>query len=295
MNKFFSNKKLIVLMVAVIMTFGLIAISINIRDKKSTPPFIQQIGNDSVGLIGSVITGPVNGLQKVADNTSSLFNTYSENKRLKAKLQDYGQQEVQLKTIKKENKDLKTQLKLYNTLTDYKRINASVITRSPSDWQNYLIINRGSSNGIKKNMPIMSGSGLVGRVSEVNKSNSKVELISSQNSLSNRFAAEILSDSVDINGVISSYDSSSGVLVMSQVNNVKGVKAGQKVITSGLGGITPRGLYIGKVISVKKDEYGLSNVIYLKPATDLIDLTVVTAIDRSVGGTQWQEEVSLSS
>lgn len=286
MNKFFSNKKLIVLMVAVIMTFGLIAISINIRDKKSTPPFIQQIGNDSVGLIGSVITGPVNGLQKVADNTSSLFNTYSENKRLKAKLQDYGQQEVQLKTIKKENKDLKTQLKLYNTLTDYKRINASVITRSPSDWQNYLIINRGSSNGIKKNMPIMSGSGLVGRVSEVNKSNSKVELISSQNSLSNRFAAEILSDSVDINGVISSYDSSSGVLVMSQVNNVKGVKAGQKVITSGLGGITPRGLYIGKVISVKKDEYGLSNVIYLKPATDLIDLTVVTAIDRSVGGTQ---------
>ncbi|GKQ42858.1 cell shape-determining protein MreC [Companilactobacillus sp. RD055328] len=283
MNKFFSNKKLIVLMVTVILTFGLIAISINIRDKKNTPPLIQQIGNDSVGLIGSVLTAPINGINQIGDNASNLFDTYNENKRLKSKLQSYSQDKVQLDTVKSENKDLKKQLELNDTLTDYTKITASVITRSPSDWQSYLTINRGSNNGIKKNMPVMSGSGLVGRISEVNKTNSKVELISSQNSLSNRFAAEIQSDSVDVNGVISSYNADSGVLIMSQVNSIKDVKPGQKVITSGLGGITPRGLYIGKVINVKKDEYGLSNVIYLKPATNLTNFTIVTAIDRSVG------------
>lgn len=283
MNKFFSNKKLIILMVVLIMTFGLIAISINIRDKKDNPPFFQQAGNDSVGIIGRIIYVPVNGLRNFNTNAIDLFNTYSENKRLKSKLAELAQNQVSLKTVKKENKSLKKQLKLYDTLTDYDRINASVLTRSPNDWQNSLIIDRGQVNGIKKNMPIMAGSGLVGRVSEVNKTNSKVELISSENDLSNRFAAEILSDTSEINGIISRYDASENTLIMSQVNSVKDVKVGQKVITSGLGGITPRGLYIGKVTGIKKDESGLTNVVYLRPATDLSSFTVVTAIDRTMG------------
>lgn len=283
MNKFFSNKKLIILMIAVIFTFGLIAVSLNIRDNKNDSPFFQQAGNDTTSLFGRIISTPVNAIRNFGNNASDLMNTYSENKRLKAKLSEYEQTKVELSTKENENKDLKKQLDLYNTLTDYSRINASVINRSPSDWQNYLTINRGSLKGIKKNMPVMSGSGLIGRIADVNKTSSKVELISSENSSSNRFAAEVLSTSLNVNGVITGYNTNSGLLEMTQVNTVDGVVTGQKIITSGLGGITPRGLYIGKVLSVKKDNYGLSNVIYIKPATDLTKFTVVTVIDRSVG------------
>ncbi|MGR3741979.1 rod shape-determining protein MreC [Companilactobacillus sp. DQM5] len=283
MNKFFSNKKLIILMISVILTFGLIAVSLNIRDGKNDSPFFQQAGNDTIGLLSRTVSAPFNAIRNFGSNASDLLNTYSENKKLKAKLQEYKQTQVSLDTVKNENKDLKKQLKLYNTLTDYSKINASVISRSPSDWQEYLVINRGSNQGIKKNMPVMSGSGLIGRIADVNKTNSKVELISSENSSSNKFAAEVLSDTLNINGIITKYDSNSNLLELGQVNSIKDVKPGQKIVTSGLGGITPKGLFIGTVANVKKDDYGLSNVIYVKPATDLTKFTVVTVINRSVG------------
>src|SRR5699024_9730940 len=116
-----------------------------------------------------------------------------------------------------ENKKLKEELKLNATLTDYSSINASVLSRSPSSWQNYLTINRGQTSGLKKNMPVMSGKGLIGRIVEVNKISSKVELISTNNELNDKFAAEIQSENKNITGVVSKYDSESGDLVMENV------------------------------------------------------------------------------
>ncbi|APX73063.1 rod shape-determining protein MreC [Companilactobacillus allii] len=285
MQKFFSNKKLIILMVILIVTFGLLAVTVNIRDNKKTPPAIQQVGNDVVSVVGGVFAYPTNAVKSASSEFSDLYNTYTENKHLKSRIDELSQNQVKLKVVQEENKKLKQELKLNSTLTDYSTINASVLSRSPSSWQSYLTINRGSSSGLKKNMPVMSGKGLIGRIIEVDKISSKVELISTNNELNDKFASEILDDNNNaVTGVVSRYDSDSGKLVMENVNNTKNIKKGQRVMTSGLGGVTPRGLYIGKVYGIKKDNYGMTNSVYITPAAELRNFTVVTVIKSSVSG-----------
>lgn len=284
MQKFFSNKKLIILMILIIVTFGLLAVTVNIRDNKNTPPVVQQVGNDVVSVVGGVFAYPTNAVKNATSEFSDLYNTYSENKRLKARIGELAQNKAKLAVVQDENKKLKQELKLNGTLTDYTTVNASVLTRSPSSWQSYLTINRGQTSGIKKDMPVMSGKGLIGRIVEVDKISSKVELISTDNELNDKFASEILGENKNITGVVSRYDSSTGDLVMENVNSTKNIKKGQSVITSGLGGLTPRGLYIGKVYGIKKDNYGMTNSVYITPAAELRNFTVVTVIKSSVSG-----------
>ncbi|ALB28691.1 MULTISPECIES: rod shape-determining protein MreC [Companilactobacillus] len=284
MQKFFSNKKLIILMILIIVTFGLLAVTVNIRDNKDTPPVVQQVGNDVVSVVGGVFAYPTNAVKNATSEFSDLYNTYSENKRLKARIGELAQNKAKLAVVQDENKKLKQELKLDGTLTDYTTVNASVLTRSPSSWQSYLTINRGQTSGIKKDMPVMSGKGLIGRIVEVDKISSKVELISTDNELNDKFASEILGENKNITGVVSRYDSSTGDLVMENVNSTKNIKKGQSVITSGLGGLTPRGLYIGKVYGIKKDNYGMTNSVYITPAAELRNFTVVTVIKSSVSG-----------
>ncbi|WP_261805720.1 rod shape-determining protein MreC [Lapidilactobacillus luobeiensis] len=283
MNKFFSNKKLIIVMVTLIAVFGLLSVSIGLRDNRKAPVFVQRFGNDALGIVGRVITAPVNGVRNVSANIQDLFNTYDENKALKAQIQDLAETKVENQTLKNENRALKKQLKLNATLTDYTQISAAVMSRSPVNWQNYLLINRGSAAGLKKNMPVMSGSGLIGRIVEVNQTNAKVELISSDNSSSNRFAAEVSIDGgTPVSGLITGYDTETATLKMGRLVTADKVKKGQKVVTSGLGGLTPAGLLIGTVVKVKDDDYGLASTIYVKPAANLNNFTVVTVIDRGI-------------
>lgn len=283
MHNFFSNKKLIIIMVVVILVVSMITASLTLGQKKSQPALIHQAANDGLGLIGSVVSAPINGVRDIGDNVHSLFTTYQENRRLKANIDDLAQTKAQINALKKENKELKQLVKLNKTLTDYHQMTASVTSRSPNNWQNYLIINKGALAGVKKDMPVMAGSGLIGRIVEVNQTNSKVSLISTDKSLSNKFAVEVTKeDGINTSGIIGRYDKEHNLLVMTNVAAPDKIKAGQLVITSGLGGLTPRGLYVGKVVSIKKDDYGLASSIFIKPATDLNNFTVVTVISRDV-------------
>lgn len=285
MQKFFSNKKLITLLVTLIVCMGFIAMSVGLRNSKKSPSFIRQFGNDVTGITNQVVSVPANGIGKGVDALTDLINTYQENKALKAQLDDLAQTKVQAQTLKEENKNLKKELNLAGTLTDYTTLNASVLSRNPDNWQNSLVINKGALAGLKKNMPVMSESGIIGRISEVNKTNAKVELVSSTGRNSNGFAAVVnTKDGKQVNGIMTGYNSDKKQLKLGQIKTDTAIAKGDKVVTSGLGGLTPKGLYLGKVASVKKDDYGLALTVYVTPAADLNNLTVVTVIKRSIEG-----------
>lgn len=277
MQKFSLNRRLVIIIVCVIVSFALMTVSVAIRNKRSTPPLIQQFGNDIVGLTDRVVAIPANGLHGSVGSLSELLNTYQENQQLKKQVSELAQTKVRDQTLAKENKQLKKELKLNNSLTDYAAISAAVITRTPSSWQNQVIINKGASAGVVKNMPVMSGSGLIGRVAEVNKTNSKVELITDNNDSANRFAVQIETKSgKTVNGVLSGYRASTGQITMNNITTKAKISKGDKVVTSGLGGVTPKGLYVGTVAESTGDDYGLSTKLYITPATDFSSLNVVT-------------------
>lgn len=280
MRKFFSNRRLVFIVVVLVVAFGLMGGSVALRNRRQTPPIVQQFGNDIVGMVGSVVAYPVNAAQNGVSSFSDLLNTYSENQKLKQQVSELAHDKVRNQTLSKENRELKAELKVKKSMTDYSTISAGVMSRTPSSWQKQLIINKGQTSGIKKNMPVMSAGGLIGRVTEVNKTNSKVELLSNTGESANRFAIQIKGeDGKTVNGIITDYDSETNSLVMGQVTSKAKIKKGTKVTTSGMGGVTPKGLYVGKVSRVGKDDYGLAQKIYIKPAANFNDVNIVTVAE----------------
>lgn len=280
MQKFFSNRRLVITVVILVVCFGLMGGSIAMRNRRSTPPLIQQFGNDIAGFADGIVAYPVNAVQGVADSVSGLMNAYTENRELKQKVSELAQVKVRDQTLAKENKQLKAELKLKNSLTDYSTVSAAVMSRTPSSWQQQLVINKGQTSGIKKNMPVLSGGGLIGRVAEVNKTNSKVELLSDTSESSNRFSIVINgTDGKSVNGIITGYNARTNELIMGQVTSTAKIKKGAKVITNGMGGITPKGLYVGKVSRIGKDDYGLAKKVYIKPATNFNEINIVTVAE----------------
>ena len=280
MQKFFSNRRLVITVVILEVCFGLMGGSIAMRNRRSTPPLIQQFGNDIAGFADGIVAYPVNAVQGVADSVSGLMNAYTENRELKQKVSELAQVKVRDQTLAKENKQLKAELKLKNSLTDYSTVSAAVMSRTPSSWQQQLVINKGQTSGIKKNMPVLSGGGLIGRVAEVNKTNSKVELLSDTSESSNRFSIVINgTDGKSVNGIITGYNARTNELIMGQVTSTAKIKKGAKVVTNGMGGITPKGLYVGKVSRIGKDDYGLAKKVYIKPATNFNEINIVTVAE----------------
>ncbi|MFR0596501.1 rod shape-determining protein MreC [Limosilactobacillus mucosae] len=280
MQKFFSNRRLVITVVILVACFGLMGGSVAMRNRRSTPPLIQQFGNDIVGFADDIVAYPVNAVQSGVSSVSELMNAYTENRELKQKVSELAQVKVRDQTLAKENKELKAELKLKSSLTDYSTVSAAVMSRTPSSWQQQLVINKGQTSGIKKNMPVLSGGGLIGRVSEVNKTNSKVELLSDTSESSNRFSIVINgSDGKNVNGIITGYNARANELIMGQVTSTAKIKKGAKVMTNGMGGITPKGLYVGKVSRIGKDDYGLAKKVYIKPATNFNEINIVTVAE----------------
>ena len=128
--------------------------------------------------------------------------------------------------------------------------------------------------------PRLVDGGLVGRIVEVNKTNSKVELLSDTNEASSRFAISIGGSSDQlVNGIITGYNADRNELVMGQVSSKAKIKKGTKVVTSGMGGVTPKGLYVGKVARIGKDDYGLAQKVYITPASNFNDINIVTVAE----------------
>ena len=280
MQKFFSNRRLVITVVILVACFGLMGGSVAMRNRRSTPPLIQQFGNDIVGFADDIVAYPVNAVQSGVSSVSELMNAYTENRELKQKVSELAQVKVRDQTLAKENKELKAELKLKSSLTDYSTVSAAVMSRTPSSWQQQLVINTAQTSGIKKNMPVLSGGGLIGRVSEVNKTNSKVELLSDTSESSNRFSIVINgSDGKNVNGIITGYNARTNELIMGQVTSTAKIKKGAKVMTNGMGGITPKGLYVGKVSRIGKDDYGLAKKVYIKPATNFNEINIVTVAE----------------
>ena len=267
MRDFFAKHRVISIVIGLFIAVGLMAGSIGIRNNRNTPTIVQQIGNTVVGWFGGIVNYPMNSANGTVSSLGQILNAYSENKTLKKKVSALEQTQTTNETLKKENKQLKAELELNNSLTDYTTITAAVTNRTPSAWENQLIINKGSSSGVKKNMAVLSG----------NPTNSKVELISSSSESTNQFSVAVDNEDGDtVNGLISGYDTKTSQLVMSEVSSSAAVKKGAKVTTNGLGGVTPKGLYVGKVVKTTKGSGGEIDRIYVEPATNLNDVNYVT-------------------
>ena len=286
MRKFNPNKNIIIILIVVIIVVATVSITAANRAKDSDTNIVQSAINDSIGVVDKVITAPGRWLSNGVESISDLLNTYDENQKLKAEVDQYDETKQKTKNQEKEIEQLKAQLELNQTLTSYDKVTANVITRSPDTWQDMLIVDKGSSDGIEGNMAVMSQKGLIGRVMEVNAHSSKVQLLTSDTKTSNHFPITITSASGNSFGVLNKYDTKAQQLIASEITGSQDIKEGDVVQTSGLGGNSPADLAIGTVVKVKPDSYGLNREVYIKPYAQMYDISVVTIIQRMAGSTE---------
>lgn len=285
MKKFLKNRRLLLILSTFIVAVVILAASVSLRGSHETPFFAQRFSNNTVAIAAKVVNWPFEKINEGIEKVVDLVNTYKENDYLEQKVDSLAQTKVRNSNLEKENKQLKDTLKLKASLTDYELIVGSVVSRAPTSWSDLVIIDLGLNSGLKKNMAVMSGNGLVGRVIEVNDTTSKVELITTTDKSASRFAVELkVDDDTYAHGIITGYDEKSGNLLLSQVANSKAIKKGTKVYTSGLAGRSPKGLLVGSVKKTTKDSFGLTDIIQIKPATDLNNFSVVAVVNRKVSG-----------
>lgn len=283
MKKINPNKNIIIALIIVLIVVTILSLTIAQRATAKKSNAVQSVINDTIAFVDKAIQAPVSWVENTVDAVQDLASTYKENQQLKAKLDSYEELSQANKNSEREIANLKEQLALNTTLSSYEKVTANVISRSPDSWQDYLVIDKGSKDGIEANMSVMAKKGLIGRVIEVNRSSSKVELLSSENQTSNHYPVRISTDSGELFGLLKGYDEDKNALVVEQVTGSATFAKGDVVQTSGLGGNSPADLAVGTVLEAQSDDFGLDKKLYVQPYADMYDLSVVTVIKRTVG------------
>ncbi|MFF2755053.1 rod shape-determining protein MreC [Psychrobacillus sp. NPDC058041] len=286
MPQFFSNKRLILLLVGMIFLVALISFSLRDRNHASVP---EQLVKDVVGFGQSIFSKPTQYVTGVFNNVESLLNTYDENKRLKARLEDYATLQADVSDLEIENNELRKIIDKKESLRAFNPIQSTVIARNPDQWEEKIIIDRGEIHGVEVNMAVMTSQGLIGKVILTTPYTSTVELLSTQNP--NYRVSAVISDKEEVFGLIEGYDEKRKELILKRIDSEFEVKKGQKVTTSGLGGIFPKGILIGEVTEVTTDDYGLTKLAYVKPAANfsildhvIISKRTISPVDGTDGG-----------
>ncbi|RLQ91994.1 rod shape-determining protein MreC [Planomicrobium sp. Y74] len=285
MSRFFSNKRLILLMLGVILLVALISYSLRDRDNVSFP---EQIIKDTVGAGQSLFSGPAHFVTGIFDNVDSLLNTYKENQHLKGRLEEFAAVQAEVTDLRSENDQLKEIVGKEADLRDYNPIQSTVIARNPDQWEEKVILNKGESDGVELNMAVMTAQGLIGKVSLVTDFTSTVELISTQNP-NYRVSAMVIGGEEGVFGLIEGYDAERRELLLKRIDAEIELEVGQQVVSSGLGGIFPKGLIIGEITEITIDEFGLTKLAYVKPAADFTLLNHVMIADREMPETDGED------
>ena len=110
-------------------------------------------------MVDRVISFPARVVENGLSSMGNLINTFKENERLKEKIDSYNELAVQNNNYKREIDSLKQELNLNETLANYEKVTANVITRSPDTWQDLLIIDKGTNDGIEAGMAVMAQKG----------------------------------------------------------------------------------------------------------------------------------------
>lgn len=231
--------------------------------------------------IGSAIFMPFqkayNGVQDIISRIWSGFTELSEVKaeleKTREKLQQYEAASENFDEIRLENERLRTLLDM-QPMVGHDSVAASIISSDPDNWFKTLIINKGSSHGVKLHMPVVAfrdgQKAVVGKVVEVRGSISRIlPLISPEMKLGVRLLESRAA------GLLYGKTGSDSICFVDYIAKTAVIKFGDIICTSGQGGIFPEGLLVGTVIRSDVPESTAYQRLYIKP---IIDYTVLEEV-----------------
>lgn len=216
---------------------------------------------------GYVLTSP---LRTFGTWVANLSTSREDLEALRAQNEEMRQTIAGLEEARQENERLRELVGFVET-RDLEVLGAHVIGRPATLWEGLITIDRGTAEGVEPGMPVLSASGLIGQTVDVTRHSARVRLITDQRSgvaaiLQATRAEGILRGSID------------GALSLEFVSRETTVTLGDVVLTSGMGGVYPKGLLIGEVSDVRLSDADLHPHIQVRPSVALTGLEEVVVL-----------------
>jgi len=268
-----------VIAISVVLVVLVITVLSYTLDKEKKLNFIETITKDTVVGIQRIIYYPFKKFGDLLDEYISLKDVLKENEILKKNIDKVYSIEAENIELKKQILQLKEELDIDYILTDYTYLNATIVSRNTGYWYNTLTLDKGSHNGIEEGMVVINSFGLIGKVINVSKFSCDVRLITTSDT-SNKISVTVTDGDNKVTGLINNYDYDKKVLKVEGISNTEAVSVGDYVYTSGLGGVFPSGILIGKVESITTDVYDLSKIINVVPSVNFDDINYVSILKR---------------
>lgn len=240
----YKNKKggVIGIIVTIVILISLVVLT---NTENSNLSYLENVANKLVNPIQNGLTYMKNKIHGNSSFFSNINDLKSENEELKNKNNQLEETLREFETMKAENQTLKEYLNLTEKYTDYTTVAADVISRDISNYSKTIVINVGTKSGIKENMTVIGAEGLVGYVISATDMTSKVQTIIDSSSNTSSILSSSR-DSVICKGLLEENSKLKAVYIPTDAT----IAVGDTVETSGLGGIYPKGIYIGKISKV---------------------------------------------
>ncbi len=260
---------------------------------------IYAISQNGVGAVTSQIVGAISApFQKlssyISETATDFFGKfvnaqeyYEQNQQLREEIAELREDMVDYDKIKRENEQLKELAGLKEEDPNIQMVAATVVARDPSERFGAFTIDKGSLHGIKVRDTVITAEGLVGVVTEVGEVYSKVTTI-----LSPELKIGAMEQGTGEIGIVT------GTVALSEENSCKlsnlgtdsEIKEGDLIVTSGAGGIYPKGVIIGKAGTIQTEEHGITSYTKVTPVFDVKTVKQVFIITDFFGKNQGGED-----
>lgn len=208
----------------------------------------------------SWLSSLIKGVGNLYHGHIHLVGVEKENRVFREQIAVFHDQLNRLREIEIENNRLKELLKFQESVP-YTMVTGRVVGKSDNSWSRTLILNAGSRSGVAKGMAVIRPEGVVGKVLSVSPHYSLVQLLIDGNSAIPGLVQRTRAQGI-VEGKITN------LCRIKYLDRLADVRMGDLVLSSGLGGVYPKGLVIGTVTSVQKKSYGLFQDVLVSPAVD---------------------------
>ncbi len=262
------NRIILVILIIICVT----VVTLYVRESDGGP--LHKIQDFFLDLISPVSSAFAKIFRPIKDGFVNLFHLPSLSKEradLQKEVAELRREKIEARELEQENQELKQLLHWQETQVELETVGADIIGQSPDNWQRLMIINKGSSSGIKKYMAVVTEEGLLGRVISVGSRSSVVQLITDSRS----GVGARLQRSRET-GIVEGRNEETIRFV--PMKDDADIKQGDIVETSGLGGTCPGGIVIGRVRQVMKRSSGLDRFVEVEPFVHFSKLSQVLVV-----------------
>ncbi|CAM3464665.1 MULTISPECIES: rod shape-determining protein MreC [Paenibacillus] len=279
--KLLGNKRLFIMLIGLVAFIAIMGFTLGPRASLSWP---EKFVKDTVGFVQSVFYKPAAYIAGFFEDVRNMKAVYEENEELRRAVAQYSRESANYNTIKAKYERLRDNLRFTQNQKnrdkyDYRTAEVIAVNSDPNNRT--LVVNLGERDGIRPNMSVTTVDGMVGIVSNVSNFTSTVKLLTTmdaQDPNPQPISVTAIGKEDKTFGIVETYDEKTNTLLMTRVAEDDPIAEGDKIISSGAGGVIPPGLIIGTVDSVQISQFGQSRTATITPAAKFEDWRYVIIV-----------------